>query len=96
MRIHREYYNAGQQGGYGQDAGYYGDGRGGKFTELFHGVNSDLFQDMKTSTTVTNTTTRAPLLPVSSPTMDRKGMTAKESVGVMIQRKTLRPLATSP
>ncbi|CAZ83694.1 unnamed protein product [Tuber melanosporum] len=24
----REYYNAGQQGGYGQDAGYYGDGRG--------------------------------------------------------------------
>lgn len=94
--MYREYYNAGQQGGYGQDAGYYGDGRGGEFKRLSPGVNSDALQDMKTSTTVTNTMTRMLLLQVSSPTMDSQGMTAKGSVEVTTRKRTQRPLATSP
>jgi len=49
-------------------------------------------KDMKMITMETSTMTRTLLLPASSP---NKGMTARENVEVTIQRRTLRPLATS-
>lgn len=44
------------------------------------------------NTMETSTMIRTLLLPASSP---NKGITAKENVEVMIQRRSLRPLATS-